>query len=169
MSNRVTRYSQLAPKKRLFVDYYLKTGNIIDSYFAAGYKEGCDQENQDERIRAYRAGRDILALPLVKEYVIANKPIEIPKTGEIDIQQITDRMLLIMEGNIEQQQVIKGKIVYVKPSYRDMIEAGKLLKDILKDREKKTEKRASKALTSKVASLIGSARTDVVDEQESTS
>lgn len=169
MSTKVTRYSQLAPKKRLFIDYYLKTDNIIDSYFAAGYKDGCNQNDKEERARAYRAARNILAEPVVKDYVMANKPIEMPKNGEIDIAQITDRMLLIMEGNIEQQQVIKGKIVYVKPSYRDMIEAGKLLKDILKDREKKTEKRASKALTSKVASLIGSARTDVVDEQESTS
>lgn len=165
MSTRITRYSQLAPKKRLFVDYYLKNGNMIDSYFAAGYKDGCDQTDPDERGRALRAARNILAEPIVKDYVMANKPIELPKGGDIDQTQIIDRMLLIMEGNIEQQQVIKGKITYVKPSYRDMIEAGKLLNAILEKREKKADKRASKALTSKVASLIGSARTDVVDEQ----
>jgi len=166
MANRVTRYSQLAPKKRLFVDYYLKTGNVIDSYFAAGYKAGCNQNDQEERIRAYRAGRNILALPMVRDYVAMNKPVELPKTGEIDVERITDRMMLILEGNIEQQVIGKnGNITYVKPSFRDQIEAGKLLSAILEKREKKSDKRASKALTGKVASLIGSARGEVVDEQ----
>ena len=162
---KITRYSQISPKKRLFVDYYLKTNDVISSYFAAGYMEGCDQENKDKRLIAYRNGRNILNEPLVKDFVSMNKPIVIPKTGEIDIADITDRMLLILEGNIEQQQVVKGKITYVKPSFRDQIEAGKLLNAILEKREKSEKRRASKALTGKVTTLIGSARTEVVDEQ----
>lgn len=162
---RITRYSQLAPKKRLFVDYYIKTNDIISSYFAAGYMEGADQDNKDKRLIAYRNGRAILSEPLVKDFVSMNKPVEVPRQGEIDIADITDRMLLILEGNIEQQVVVKGKVAYVKPSFRDQIEAGKLLNAILEKREKKTEKRASKALTGGVRKLIGSARMDVVDEQ----
>ena len=164
---KVTKYSQLAPRKRLFVDYYMKTNDIISSYFAAGYMAGCDQENKDKRLLAYRNGRTILSEPLVKAFVEMNKPVIIPPSGEIDIADITDRMLLILEGNIEQQVVIKGKIAYVKPSFRDQIEAGKLLNAILEKREKKAEKRASKALAGKVTSLIGSARPEVYIEDDS--
>lgn len=160
----IKRYSQLAPMKRAFVEHYISTGDIIESYFSAGYKEGCDQSDKNQRLLAYRYGKKILSEPIVADYVSANKPIEI-KEGEIDIADITDRMLLIMEGNIEQQVLVNGQLKYVKPSFRDQIEAGKLLNTILEKREKKSERRASKALTGKVASLIGSARTDVVDEQ----
>ena len=149
----------------MFVDYYLKTNDVISSYFAAGYMQGADQENKDKRLMAYRNGRMILNEPLVRDFVSANKPIPIPKTGEIDIADITDRMLLILEGNIEQQVVVKGKVMYVKPTFRDQIEAGKLLNAILEKREKKAEKRASKALAGKVQTLIGSARMEVIDEQ----
>lgn len=161
----ITRYSQLSAKKRLFVDYWLKTNDIISSYFAAGYMEGKDHEDKKNRLNAYKGGRAILHEQLVMDFIAANKPVEVPKQGDIDIAQITDRMLLILEGNIEQMVVAKGKVMYVKPSFRDQIEAGKLLNAILEKREKKSEKRASKALTGRVTTLIGSARTEVVDEQ----
>ena len=163
---KVTKYSQIAPRKKLFVDYYMKTNDIIESYFAAGYMSGKNHEDKDQRLQAYRSGWTILNEPLVRAYVDMNKPLVVPPSGEIDISSITDRMMLILEGNIEQQVVIKGEIKYVKPTFRDQIEAGKLLNAILEKREKKAEKRASKALTGKVLSLVGSARTDVVSEQE---
>ena len=162
---RVNKYSELAPKKRAFVEHYLRTNNIIDSYFDAGYMEGRDRTDQTERMRAYRSGREILAIPMVRDYVAMNKPIVIPQEGEIDEKEITDRLNLIMMGQIEQQVLVKGQLHYVKPSFRDQIEAGKVLVSILEKREKQSNKKASKALTGKVQSLIGSARTEVVSEQ----
>lgn len=162
---KIHKYADLAPKKRAFVEHYLMTGNVIDSYFDAGYKSGCDRNDQAERMRAYRAGRDILAIPMVRDYVAMNKPIAIHQEGEIDEKVITDRLNLILEGRIEQQVYIKGELHYVKPSFRDQIEAGKVLVQILQKREKDTSRKASKALTGKVQSLIGAARAEVVDEQ----
>ena len=161
----ITKYSQLSEKKRAFVEHFMQTNNVIDSYFDAGFKAGCDRTDQAERMRAYRAGKDILALPLVRDYIAMNKPIIIPETGEIDERQITDRLTLIMAGQIEQQVLVKGELHYVKPSFRDQIEAGKVLVSILEKREKQSSKKASKALTGKITSLIGSARMEVVDEQ----
>ena len=158
-------YSQLSEKKRLFVEHYMQTDNIIDSYFEAGFKEGCDRNSPIERDRAYRQAKQILRMPIVIDYMAMNKPLVIPASGEIDEKSITDRLTLIMSGNIEQQAVIKGEVHYVKPSFRDQIEAAKVLTAILDKREKQTTKKASKALTGKVQSLIGSARTEVVSEQ----
>ena len=161
----ITRYAQLSEKKRAFVEHFMQTNNVIDSYFDAGFKAGCDRSDQAERMRAYRAGKDILAIPLVRDYIAMNKPIVVPETGEIDERQITDRLTLIMAGQIEQQVLVKGELHYVKPSFRDQIEAGKVLVSILEKREKQGTKRASKALSGNVRKLIGSARMEVVDEQ----
>ena len=161
----ITKYSDFSPKKRLFVQHYLETGDLIGSYFSAGFKDGCDQNDKKERMRAYQAAKKILAHPLVRQFVEMNKPIYIHQEGEIDEKDITDRLILIMSGNIEQQTVIKGNVYYIKPSFRDQIEAGKVLVQILQKREKDTSRKASKALTGKVQSLIGSARAEVVDEQ----
>jgi len=158
-------YSQLSEKKRLFVEHFMQTNNVIDSYFEAGFKEGCDRTDQVERMRAYRQGKQILKMPVVLDYMAMNKPMVVPQTGEIDEKSITDRLVLIMSGNIEQQAVLKGEVHYVKPSFRDQIEAAKVLTSILEKREKQSNKKASKALTGKVQSLIGSARTEVVSEQ----
>lgn len=161
----ITKYSDLCPKKKAFVEHYIQTNDLIGSYFAAGYLQGVDQTSYDKRMQAYRAARAIIANPLVRDYIAMNKPVVIPETGEIDVKQITDRMLLIMNGNIEQQILVKGELHYIKPSFRDQIEAAKLLNAISEKREKKSEKRASKALSSKVVALIGSARMN--DGQES--
>ena len=161
----ITKYSQLSEKKRAFVDHYIRTNNVIDSYFDAGYKAGCDRDDQAERMKAYRQGKEILAIPLVRDYIAMNKPIVVPEQGEIDEKAITDRLTLIMAGQIEQQVLVKGELHYVRPSFRDQIEAGKVLVSILEKREKQGTKKASKALTGKITSLIGSARAEVVDEQ----
>lgn len=159
-------YSQLSEKKRAFVEHFMRTNDVINSYFDAGFKEGCDRTDQVERMRAYRQGKQILRMPIVADYMAMNKVIPVPKTGDIDEQSITDRLALIMSGNIEQQVLVKGELHYVKPSFRDQIEAGKVLVQILQKREKETGKKASKALSEKALSLIGSARMEVVDEQE---
>jgi len=161
----VTKYSDFSPMKRAFVENYLCTGDAIESYFSAGYKADCDHSDPKERDRAYHAAMKILSHPLVRQFVEMNKPVYIHREGEIDEKDITDRLNLIMSGNIEQQVLIKGQMYYVKPSFRDQIEAGKVLVQILQKREKDTSRKASKALTGKVQSLIGSARADVVDEQ----
>lgn len=161
----ITKYSQLSEKKRAFVDHYIRTNNVIDSYFDAGYKAGCDRDDQAERMKAYRQGKEILSIPLVRDYIAMNRPIVVPEQGEIDEKAITDRLTLIMAGQIEQQVLVKGELHYVRPSFRDQIEAGKVLVSILEKREKQSTKKASKALTGKITSLIGSARMEVVDEQ----
>ena len=161
---KITRYSQLSPKKRLFVDYYLKGYGIADSYFAAGYMSTADQKNKDKRLIAYRNGQQILSEPIVKDFVAMNRPVVV-ETGEIDVAKITDRLMMIFQGNIEQRVVVKDKVMYVLPSFRDQIEAGKLLNAILEKREKKAEKRASKALSGKVVALIGKARVDETDDK----
>jgi len=161
----VTKYSQLSERTRAFVDHFIQTNNVIDSYFDAGFKDGCDRNDQAQRMLAYRYGKKILAKPLVRDYIAMNRPILVPETGEIDEKQITDRLTLIMAGQIEQQVLVKGELHYVRPSFRDQIEAGKVLVSILEKREKQGTKKASKALTGKITSLIGSARAEVVDEQ----
>lgn len=162
----IKRYSDLSPKQRTFVDHYIRTGDVVESYFAAGYMAGCDQSDQKKRDQAQRNGRQILNNPLVHEFVMLNKPINIPETGEIDMKAITDRMFLICMGRVERRHLDShGDVVLEPPSFKEQIEAGKLLSMINEKREKKVDKRASKALTGKVVALIGSARTE--DGQES--
>ena len=160
MGAAIKRYNDLSPKQRLFVDYYIQTDNAIDSYFNAGYMDGCDRKLQKNRQQALRAAREILKKPLVHDYIVANRPISIPETGEIDMRAITERMFLICTGQVQREIVVKGEVQYEPPSFRDQIEAAKLLNLINEKREKKTDKRASKALTAKVAALIGAARSD---------
>ena len=162
----IKRVEDLSPKQRAFIDHYIQTGDAIESYFAAGYMEGCDQTLQKNRDMASRNARAILVKPLVHEYVMMNKAYELPETGEIDMKAITDRMFLICMGRVERRTVTeKGDVVLTPPTFKEQIEAGKLLSMINEKREKKTDKRASKALTNRVAALIGSARSG--DGQES--
>lgn len=157
----ITRVEDLSPKQRAFIEHYINTGDAIESYFAAGYLEGCDQNDKKYRDQASRAARNILVKPLVHEYVMMNKALEIPETGDIDMKAITDRMFLICMGRVERRRTNdKGDVVLEAPTFREQIEAGKLLNAISEKREKKTDKRASKALTAKVAALIGAARSD---------
>ena len=163
----IRRVEDLSPRQRAFIEYYIKTGDAIESYFAAGYMPGCDQKDQKNRNMASRNARLILVKPLVHEYVMMNKVLELPETGDIDMKAITDRMFLICMGNVERRHInSQGEIVLEPPTFKEQIEAGKLLSQINERREKKTDRRASKALTGKVVALIGSARTDDGQEAE---
>ena len=155
------KYTDLAPRKRQFVEFYIKSGgNIIDSVFNAGYKQGCDRSDYKQRQLAFNLGKTMLKDPLVHDYITCQIPIPISDGGVIDEGAIIDRMYMIMQGKIQRCYVDKkGEEKLEEPSFRDQCEAAKVLLDIQKMREKKgpVEKR-SKAVSKRGEELIKTAQ-----------
>jgi len=166
---KVTRYSDLSPKKKAFVEYYIKSGEITNSVFAAGYKQDCDKTNPKERDLAYSMGKRMLKDPLVHEYIQMNKPLPIPAQGVIDEPAIVERMFLIMMGRTQRTAFTKkGDPIIEEPSFRDQTEAAKVLLMIKKMQDKHVPIEQRSTLVSKrLDELIASTQTgyEVADDE----
>lgn len=169
---KVSRYSDLSPKKRAFVEIYMKTGNVADSVFGAGFKRGCNCSDTKERKRADVLGRRMLSDPLVHEYIQMNRPIPLPAEGVIDEPAIVERMFLIMMGRTQRTAFTKkGEPIIEEPSFRDQTEAAKVLLMIKKmqDRHTPVEQRSieiSKRLDQLIASTQLEYKTDIEEVKE---
>lgn len=156
----IRKYTDLSPRKRAFVEYYIKSGGqVVESVFNAGFKQGCDRSDPKQRQLAYNLGRTMLKDPWVHDYITNNMPIPVSDDGVIDEGAIVDRMFLIMQGKIQRCYVDKkGDEKLEEPSFRDQCEAAKVLLDIQKMRDKKVpvEKR-SKTVSKRVDDLIKTA------------
>ena len=153
-----TEFSQFSIKKKAFVEHYIQTHNVTESYFAAGYLADLNRNDPKVRKRAYQSGAEILKSPVVQHYIETHKPIPIPVEGYIDDKAITDRLMHICMGTIEQQYLIKGNLVWMKPTFKESIEAGKVLLQIVEKREKKEPLVAKKALSSRLQQMVSGAR-----------
>jgi len=133
----VKKYSDLSAKKKAFVEFYIKSGDVADSVFAAGFKQGCDKTSKKERMLADSLGRRMLKDPLVHDYIAMNKPLPLPAQGVIDEPAIVERMFLIMMGRTQRTAFTKkGDPIIEEPSFRDQTEAAKVLLMIKKMQDK---------------------------------
>lgn len=162
----IRKYTDLSPKKRAFAEFYIKSGGqITESVFNAGFKQGCDRSDRKQRQLAYNLGHEMLKDPWIHDYITNNMPIPVSDGGVIDEGAIVDRMFLIMQGKIQRCYVDKkGEEKLEEPSFRDQCEAAKVLLDIQKMRDKKVpvEKR-SKSVSKRVDELIKTTNFDYED------
>ena len=161
-----TEFNQLSPKIKAFAEHYINTHNVTQSYLNAGYLEHRDSRDRKVRMLAYRSGKELLKNPLVRDFIDSHQPIPIPVQGDIDEKAITDRLFLICMGNIEQQYLVKGDLVYLKPTFKESIEAGKVLMMIAQKREKKEPIKAKKLLSSRLQHMVSGARMIEAPEEE---
>jgi len=163
----VKKYSDLSPKKRKFVELYIKCGNIVDAVFAAGFKSDCDHTDKHQRELAYSLGQQMLRDPLVHDYMLMNKPMPVFAEGSIDEPTIVEMMTLILTGKASRMGVSKdGRQIVIEPTFRDSCEAAKVLITLKKMQDKHIppEKRG-KAVSKRLDALIASTQMGFDDDE----
>lgn len=163
----VKKYSDLSAKKKAFVKFYIKSGDVVDSVFAAGFKADCDKTDRKQRALADNLGRRMLKDPLVHEYIQMNKPMPLPAQGFIDEPAIVERMFLIMMGRTQRTAFNKkGEPIIEEPNFRDQCEAAKVLLTIKKmqDKQVPVEQRGV-AISKRLDELIASTQMGFEDDE----
>lgn len=164
----VKKYSELSPRKRKFVDLYIKSGNVADSVFAAGFKEGADRTDRKQRQLADSLGRRMLKDPLVHEYITMNKPMPVLPDGVINECLIVEVMTLILTGKASRLAISReGKQLVIEPTFKDSCEAAKVLMAIKKMQEKHVPVAdRSRTLSKRVDAIVASINMDTEEADD---
>ena len=167
----VKKYSELSPKKRKFVDLYIKCGNVVDAVFAAGFKEGCDRTDKHQRELAYSLGQQMLRDPLVHNYITVNKPMPVAVEGVVDEPLIVEVMTLILTGKASRMGVSKdGRQIVIEPTFKDSCEAAKVLVQLKKMQDKHVPvEQRSTAVSKRMDQLIASLQSDYTEDADDAS
>lgn len=163
----VKKYSDLSPKKRKFVDLYIKCNNVVDAVFAAGFKEGCDRTDKRQRELAYNLGKQMLRDPLVHNYMVMNKPMPVAVEGVVDEPLIVEMMTLILTGKASRMGISKdGRQIVIEPTFKDSCEAAKVLVQLKKMQDKQVPvEQRSRAISKRVDDIVASIQMGIEDDE----
>jgi phage terminase small subunit len=164
----IKKYADLSPKKRKFVDLYIKCGNVADAVFAAGFKSDCDRTDKRQRQLADNLGRRMLKDPLVHNYIVMNKPMPVSVEGVVDEPLIVEMMTLILTGKTSRMAVSKdGRQLVIEPTFKDSCEAAKVLVQLKKMQDKHVPvEQRSTAVSKRMDQLIASLQSDYTEESD---
>lgn len=117
--------NELTEYQMKFVDAYMKTGDKKKALIAAGYKGKGKHSTMTSMAHKTYKNPKVYAEIERRRKLLANKNI-------VDAQQIVERLTKMFNGELTSEMVLKnGQMVEVPISFKNQIEAAKVLVNIL--------------------------------------
>lgn len=137
--------TELTPYQLKFVDEYMKCGNKRKAMLAAGYK------GKGKRSTVTSSAAKMYNLPKVKDEIERRRQL-IADENVIDSQQIITRLSKMFNGELSSQFVTKqGELIDVPITFKNQIEAAKVLVNILGIAEQQNKPAEVKTVSDKMA------------------
>lgn len=137
--------SELTPYQLRFVDEYMKCGNKRKAMLAAGYK------GKGKRSTVTSSAAKMYNIPKVKAEIERRRQI-IADQNVIDSQQIIARLAKMFNGELTSEFVTKkGEVINVPITFKNQIEAAKVLVNILGIAEQQNKPAEVKTVSDKMA------------------
>lgn len=124
-------FNSLPTRQRAFAQYLCDGMNYKDAYLAAGYMQDRDFTDPKNQQRARASASKLARNKIIKKYVDANRCLVTAEA--MTVETVIHRVALIMNGELFCNVVTKkGEVVSCPPSFRDQVNAARLVFDILK-------------------------------------
>ena len=140
-----TSLIELTPYQLRFIDEYMKCGNKREAMMKCGYK------GKGKRSTVTSSAAKLYNLPKVREEIERRRK-ELAEENLIDAKAIVKRLTKMFNGELTSEFVTKqGQVVDVPITFKNQIEAGKVLVNILGLAEQNNKPKEEKTVEQKMA------------------
>ena len=140
-----TSLTELTPYQLRFIDEYMKCGNKREAMLKCGYK------GKGKRSTVTSSAAKLYNLPKVKEEIERRRR-ELAEENVIDAKAIVKRLAKMFNGELKSEFVTKsGQVIDVPITFKNQIEAGKVLVNILGLAEQNNKQKEEKPIEQKMA------------------